>query len=178
MGKLLPLILVLIGIGGGGGAGYMLRPAPAELAAGEEGAAPKAEDHATDSHDDAQKEDSHDDDHSDHGEGADAPAFVKLNNQFVVPVVYQEEVAALVVLSLTLETSADATTALYNQEPKIRDTALRVLFNHAYSGGFDGHFTAPEKLDVLRMNLREAVNVLSGGKVHDVLITDIIRQDN
>jgi len=108
MGKLLPLILVLIGIGGGGGAGYMLRPAPAELAADEEGTAPKAEDHGTDSHedghDDEHKEDSHDDDHSDHGEGADAPAFVKLNNQFVVPVVYQEEVAALVVLSLTLET--------------------------------------------------------------------------
>lgn len=178
MGKLLPLILVLIGIGGGGGAGYMLRPAPAELAASEEGGTPKADDHAKDNHDDGPKEDSKKDDHSDYGEGADAPAFVKLNNQFVVPVVYQEEVAALVVLSLTLETSADATTALYNQEPKIRDTALRVLFNHAYSGGFDGHFTAPEKLDVLRMNLREAVNVLSGGKVHDVLITDIIRQDN
>ena len=172
MGKLLPVILVLIGIGGGGGAGYVLRPPPAEHATSDS-AAHEADDHGADSHDDSHA----DDGHSDHGEGADLPAYVKLNNQFIVPVVYQDEVAALVVLSLTLETTADATTTLYNQEPKIRDTALRVLFNHAYSGGFDGHFTTPEKLDVLRMNLRDAVNELSGGKVHDVLITDIIRQD-
>jgi flagellar basal body-associated protein FliL len=166
MGKLLPVLLVLIGIGGGGGAGYVLRPAPVEQPASEDGAG---------SHDTDKKADSHADDG--HSEEADVPAYVKLNNQFIVPVVYQDEVSALVVLSLTLETTADATTSLYNQEPKIRDTALRVLFNHAYSGGFDGHFTTPEKLDVLRMNLRDAVNELSGGKVHDVLITDIIRQD-
>lgn len=169
MGKLLPLILVLIGIGGGGGAGYVLRPAPVEHAAPEDSSAHEEEDHAAESKDDG---------HSDHGEDSNLPAFVKLNNQFIVPVVYQDEVAALVVLSLTLETTPDATTLLYNQEPKIRDTALRVLFNHAYSGGFDGHFTTPEKLDVLRMNLREAVNEISGGKVQDVLITDIIRQDS
>lgn len=165
MGKLLPLILAVIGTLGGGGAGYMLRPAPVEQVE-------QAGDHAEDAH----KDGGHKTD--DPSDDADLPAFVKLNNQFIVPVVYQDEVAALVVLSLTLETTADATTLLYNQEPKIRDTALRVLFNHAYSGGFDGHFTTPEKLDVLRKNLREAVNDLSGGKVRDVLITDIIRQDS
>ncbi len=170
MGKLLPVLLVLIGIGGGGGAGYVLRPAPVEQPASETGEAHETDAHSADSHDGGHKDDGH-------SEEADLPAYVKLNNQFIVPVVYQDEVSALVVLSLTLETTADATTSLYNQEPKIRDMALRVLFNHAYSGGFDGHFTTPEKLDVLRMNLRDAVNELSGGKVHDVLITDIIRQD-
>ena len=96
MGKLLPVILVLIGTVGGGGAGYVLRPPPVEQATSEGDAAHEADEHGDDSHGDGKK----DDGHSKDGEDADLPAYVKLNNQFIVPVVYQDEVSALVVLSL------------------------------------------------------------------------------
>ena len=89
MGKILPILLIVLGVGGGGAAGLVLRPAP-----------PAVE------HD----EDAMQDEHAEKEvapealpEG-EAPAFVKLNNQFIVPVVGNDNVSALVVLSLTLET--------------------------------------------------------------------------
>jgi hypothetical protein len=172
MAKLLPILLILLGIGAGAGAGFALRPAPEPepVAMGEEA----GEDVATDG--DGEKKQAKPAKKDEKGE-LSIPAFVKLNNQFIVPVVKQDDVSALVVLSLTLETDEGSTDQLYNLEPKIRDTALRVLFNHAYAGGFDGHFTAPMKMDMLREALMEAVNVVASDTVTDVLITDIIRQD-
>ncbi|MDA8746711.1 flagellar basal body-associated FliL family protein [Litoreibacter sp.] len=158
MSKLLPIILIVLGIAAGGGSGFFLRPAPVIAEGDEESSEHKSSKEA-------------------HKEPEEAPAFVKLNNQFVVPIVSSENVSALVVLSITLETYEAATEQLYNLEPKIRDTGLRVLFDHAYSGGFDGHFTAPSKLDTLRKSLLEAINSMANGAVTDVLITDIIRQD-
>lgn len=161
MGKILPILLIILGVAAGGAAGLVLRPAPP---------APSPEEmkDAEEMVKDVKPKEM--------SKGA-TPAFVKLTNQFIVPIVAEEDVSALVVLSITLETSADATESLYNLEPKIRDTSLRVLFDHAYAGGFDGHFTAPPKLDTLRRSLLEAIGPISGGTVTDVLITDIVRQD-
>jgi len=164
MGKILPILLVILGVVGGGAAGFVMRPSPPPP--------PPEEAEADSTQDEMPKEKAA----KELPEG-EAPAFVKMNNQFIVPIVAAENVSALVVLSLTLETSTDATESLYNLEPKIRDTALRVLFDHAYAGGFDGHFTAPTKLDTLRRSLIEAINPIAGGTVSDVLITDIVRQD-
>jgi hypothetical protein len=170
MAKLLPILLILLGIGAGAGAGFALRPAP------EPEPVAMGEDVAKDGDGDGEKKQAKPAKKDEKGE-LSIPAFVKLNNQFIVPVVKQDDVSALVVLSLTLETDEGSTDQLYNLEPKIRDTALRVLFNHAYAGGFDGHFTAPMKMDMLREALMEAVNVVASDTVTDVLITDIIRQD-
>lgn len=161
MGKILPILLAVLGIVGGGAAGLFLRPAPAEVELTEE----------------SQNDAPQDEPVVKEKVETETLAFVKLNNQFIVPVVAKENVSALVVLSLTLETNPESTEGLYNLEPKIRDISLRVLFDHAYAGGFDGHFTAPPKLDTLRRSLIEAINPIAGGVVSDILITDIIRQD-
>jgi flagellar basal body-associated protein FliL len=169
MGKILPVLLALIGLGAGGALGYVMRPPPPEpeIAEGEKSEkAPK----------DAEKEASKDKDEKSEKSGDDA-AFVKINNQFVVPVVQGERVRALVVLSITLETTEDKTQTLYTREPKIRDAFLRVLFDHAYGGGFDGAFTASPNLDALRYAMLEAAQRVVGDIVKDVLITDIVRQD-
>ena len=89
LGKLIPVILALVGLGGGVGAGLFLRPAPAAeehaaegtdpAKAGEHGEAPAKE--ATDP--DAEPE-----------EGA--PEYVKMNNQFVVPVVEDGRVVDMI----------------------------------------------------------------------------------
>ena len=167
MGKLLPILVIIIGIAGGGAAGFVLRPAP-EPVVMEEGETAEVQEAKPEEKTTAKEEDE---------EQVEA-AFVKLNNQFVIPVVTETDVSALVVMSMTLETDPTSTELLYNLEPKIRDAALRVLFNHAYAGGFDGHFTAPDKMGMLRKALVTAVNGVAGGTVVDVLITDIIRQDN
>ena len=96
----------------------------------------------------------------------------------MVPVVKDQEVAAMVVLSLSLEVPEGQKDAVFLREPKLRDSVLQVLFDHANVGGFDGAFTAAEKLKSLRNALLEvAQRDLQDQSVHDVLITEIARQD-
>ena len=146
--KLFPLILGLAGLGAGIGAGVFLRHAPQE-----------------------------------HAETADAepkvpPEYVKLNNQFVIPVVESGQVAALVVVSLSLEVTAGSTETVFAREPKLRDVFLQVLFDHANAGGFRGSFTDGSNLIVLRQVLKEVAMQVLGDMVGDVLIVDIARQDS
>lgn len=159
MKKLLPLILLLVGSGAGVGAGIFLRPAPdpTDPAVGNE----------TVSVEMAETEQADSIDHE----------YVKMNNQFVVPVVDGAQVAALVVLSLSLEVPAGQKDAIYAKEPKLRDSFLQVLFDHANIGGFDGAFTNANNLDVLRGALREVAQKDMGEQITDVLIVEIARQD-
>lgn len=157
MGKLLPIILLLVGLGGGVGAGLVLRPPPPE---------PPAEQTATEV-DPAPEE-----------EIDTAVEFVKLNNQFVVPVVEDGRVQSMVVLSVTIETKLGQRETIYQFEPKLRDAFLRVLFDHANAGGFHGTFTANTQMNALRVALLEIARRDFGTDIYDVLITDIVRQDN
>lgn len=159
---LLPLLLVVFGVGGGAAAGFFLKPEPPEVA--EDG--------------------SHDCPVLPEGETLVAevapetePEYVKLNNQFVVPVLKAGRVSALVILSLSVETSADQRAAVYEREPKLRDIFNEVLFGHANSGGFDGVFTDIAKMGVLRKALSEAAQSVLGGTNTKILITDLVRQD-
>jgi hypothetical protein len=103
--------------------------------------------------------------------------FVRLTNQFVVPVLRRGEVRALVVVSVGLEISAGTRDVVFAREPKLRDAFLRVLFDHANAGTFDGTFTAGPPMQALRQALWEAARPILGSDIHDVLITDIARQD-
>lgn len=171
MGKILPILLALGGLGGGIGGGLMLRPDPAEKVAiqpcGDLSVAVGA-DHGTAAN--AEKSAS--------AEDPAAWEYVKLNNQFIVPVVGDGVVKAMVILSLSLEVTAGETQKVYALEPKLRDSFLQVLFDHANSGGFDGAFTNSNTMDVLRMALLEAARKSLGAGVSDVLIVDIVRQDS
>jgi flagellar protein FliL len=151
MKKLLPLILILLGLGAGAGAGLALRPAPPaddDVAAAPVALPSKPSD------------------------------FVRLNNQFIVPVVEQGRVASLIVLALSLEVDEGTNQQVFAREPKLRDAFLQVLFDHANSGGFRGNFTESTALVALRRALRETARQVVGGNVQDVLITDFARQDN
>ncbi|HLQ17672.1 MAG TPA: flagellar basal body-associated FliL family protein [Tabrizicola sp.] len=167
LGKLIPVILALVGLGGGVGAGLFLRPA----------ASP--EDHAAASGDEASSEEHGSDAEGEEAEHEDGgPEYVKINNQFVIPVVEKGRVAAMVVLSLSLEVAAGNTEAVYQREPKLRDVFLQVLFDHSNTGGFAGSFTDGSNLITLRTSLKEAAAQVLGPVVSDVLITDIARQDS
>lgn len=177
---LLPLILALLGTGGGIGAGLFLgaAPAPHDAAAadtcapapGDVAAGPAADLHAAAP--------------ADHGAATDSAAtghaaheYAKLNNQFVVPVVKEGKVKAMVILSLNVEVVAGAASDVLTNEPKLRDLFLQVLFDHANIGGFDGDFTSSGNMRALRTALREAAQSVLGDRVSDVLIIDMVRQD-
>ncbi|MFT5796711.1 MAG: flagellar FliL protein [Candidatus Azotimanducaceae bacterium] len=153
--KMLPLMLLLVGAGTGVGAGFFLRPMPDEMLA--EMAMP------------AEK-----------GTKDDRAAifeYVKMNNQFVVPIVKDRKVRSLVVVTLTIEVPVGQKDAVYAKEPKLRDSFLQVLFDHANMGGFEGEFTDSSNLDVLRNALREIGQRDMGEGITDVLIMEVARQD-
>lgn len=153
MRKLFPLLLALIGLAAGAGAGLALRPAPDPATA--EAAAVAIPD-----------------------EPEIPPEYVKMNNQFVVPVVQNGRVVSMVILSLSLEVTAGSTEAVFSKEPKLRDIFLQVLFDHANSGGFQGSFTDGSNMVMLRRALMETASASMGDVIKDVLIVDIVRQDS
>ena len=202
---LLPLVLLLVGVGGGVGAGLALQPPTgpgSELAApcgvlaeGEttEHASAEADEHGeAGGHGEA-------DGHgapAEGGHGAPAPEasgqgeggsgghggeagheYVRLPNQFIVPLVEEGEVAGLMLVSLSLEVAAGTEEEVAPIEPKLRDAFLRVLFDHANTGGFDGVFTASGAMRPLRAALLRAAGEASGGLVTDVLIVEMVRED-
>lgn len=165
--KLFPMILALVGTGAGVGAGLFLAPS-------DEDPQPVAADgHADKAHAEPPAADSHKDD----GHGGSGNEYVKMNNQFVIPVMSAERVEALVVASLSIEVSSGGSQAVYEREPKLRDAFLQVMFDHANIGGFEGAFTAGERMDILRSALLDAARSVLGADVKDVLITEIARQD-
>lgn len=165
MRKILPILLLLVGLGGGMGAGLALRPSPPE---------------PEETTEEALSEEVEDEPEVELGTPAPAPeepGYVKINNQFVVPVIEDKKVVSLVVLSISLETEATLTEGVYAREPKLRDAFLQVLFDHAYLGGFSGVYTASALMDALRSSLLASARRIVGDSVTNVLITDIVRQD-
>lgn len=178
MRKLLPVLLLLIGVGGGVGAGIVIGGAEApplveeQANDAEEGDAEESADGADDEGEQTQQEPPR---VEQTGEGTE---YVRLNNQFVVPIVRNGAVRSLVVLGLTVEVATGQNNLVFDQEPRLRDSFLRVLFAHANTGGFDGVFTEADAMEPLREGLREAAQRILGRDIaFDVLITDITRQD-
>lgn len=190
MKKLLPIILLLLGGGGGVAAGFFLRPAPAdpemmtEVHCAEDDA--ECDTHPTEGHEeDAEMaDDGHGEEAADDGHGAEAapesgsgPEYVALQRQMIVPIVSDDQVISLVVLSLSVEIEAGFITDVYDREPKLRDAFLQVLFRHANTGGFNGDFTSGEKMADLRRALNSAAAQVLGSIAIQVLVTDILRQE-
>ncbi|MBC7137572.1 MAG: flagellar basal body-associated FliL family protein [Defluviimonas sp.] len=158
--RLVPILLALLGLGAGLGAGLALKPDAEEMAAAEVCAPVE---HAEAAHPEEKPEAVHD--------------YVKMNNQFVVPVVEGGRVSALVILSISLEVQLATGDQVYQREPKLRDGFLQVLFDHANAGGFRGAFTQANNMTLLRHALLEVAQKVLGPVVSDVLIVEIVRQD-
>jgi flagellar protein FliL len=171
---LLPVLLLVAGLGGGVAAGKMLSGGGDAAATEGDPDAGYGEEGADESEDDGYG------DSDGYGDAADASSpyeYVRLNNQFIVPVIRHGSVRSLVVLSLTVEVLNGENTLVYDREPRLRDAFLRVMFSHANVGGFDGSFTTVEAMAPLRSGLLEAARQVLGDVVNDVLIVDIVRQD-
>ena len=172
--KLLPLVLLFVGIGAGVGAGIFLRP----VAVGDLAAVDAANDDTSKAEEDYQETT----DHTKHADGehekVGTTEFAKLSNQFVVPIVKGDRVIALVVLALSIEVMAGRTETVFLREPKLRDSFLQILFDHANIGGFEGNFTDAQVLGRLRAALKEVAERDLGKDIaRDVLIVEIARQD-
>ncbi|MGY6410062.1 MAG: flagellar basal body-associated FliL family protein [Alkalilacustris sp.] len=151
MGRLIVPLLALLGLVAGAAAGIALKPAPPPSEDAEEAPPVRAI--------------------------PGLPStFHAMDNHFIVPLLGPDRTRGLMVLSLSLEVVESELAAVRALEPRLRDAFLRVMFDHANAGGFDGHFTASGQVDALRKALREAAQSLQPG-VREVLIVDILRQE-
>lgn len=169
MRKLLPVLLLLLGLGAGLGAGWFLRPPPAPGALATDGTAPAAEPgHGAPTGIEA----------SQYRPDTGPTETVRLPNQFVVPVINDGRVEAMVVIGLALELTQGNDFSIADDEARLRAVFLQLLFDHANIGGFNGIFTSGEALLSLRRILREAAQRELGPEVTDVLITELMRQES
>ena len=162
---LIPIVCLILGVGGGVGAGIFLLPDAdneAEIAstdinadgAGEQTVEPPAEVSLE----------------------VSGVEYIDLANQFIVPLLVDGKVSAIVVLAIGLEVAEGTMQEVMLGEPKLRAAFLQTLFNHANNGGFDGNFTAFSTLQTLRRELLLVAQSISGVRVSDVLILDVVRQ--
>ena len=169
MKLILPLILLLLGTGGGVAAGLFLAPPQAEEGMEDTALGPCGPTEETGSETMTEV--------ASEAETTTGKEYARLNNQFVIPVVTNEAVVALVVVSLSVEVPAGQQSIVFEHEPKLRDAFLQVLFDHANLGGFDGQFTATSNMRNLRTALRNVARDAIGDLVSDVLILEMVRQD-
>lgn len=169
MKKLLPILLPLIGLAGGAGAGFVLKPKPAPAPCldehGAEAPAAACVDEEALGEPGIESEDP-----------ADASEFKKMERQLIVPLVEGGRVSHLMALTLSLEIAPGGTAQVESRMPRIRDALLRALFEHAFSGGFDGDFTAEYVMNDLRRAMLVAARKAGGEEIRNVLVSDIIKQ--
>ncbi len=161
MRKLLPIVLAFIGLGAGAAAGHFLRPAGDALAA-----------------DSGELAGGHGSSASDVASVTPAQVeYVRLDKQFIVPLARDDRIVGMVLMTLAIEADPGSSDLVFQREPKLRDLFLQAMFLHAQSGGFAGAFTASSPMADLRGALRKAARDVIGPAAHDVLVTEIARQD-
>lgn len=191
--KYLPYLLQFLAVIGGAAGGLWLKSATApaaETARAENGAEAAADDHRPVEQKKAQDKSKKHDAKADgkhaaekkaggHGE-ADTDAaygFMKFSRQFVVPVIGEDGVRALVLLDINIEVPPAVTESVYSQEPKLRDALLASLLQLSNSGAFDQHILERANMELLRSELLRAARSVIGEDAQNVLILNIARQD-
>ncbi len=193
MAKLLPIIIIVVGVLAGAGIGFVMKPAE-ETEHAEDAS---ADDHG-DGHGEAKKDDGHGDKKKDdhgkkadkkkkkkdshgggHGKKSDSPSaeYLEFRRQFIVPVVRENGVKAMLVLDLSLEMEPGTSSGAYSYEPKLRAALLETLFALSHTGLFSGEITAPEVTEVMEERLLITSRSVIGDKAKHVLTLGIVRQD-
>lgn len=106
-----------------------------------------------------------------------AADWFRFPNQFFVPILRNGTTIAVMVMSLTLEVSAEALPGIQAQEHRLRDALLNALMKQANTGAFDGNFTSEAHMEALRKEMLAAAQDAAGPEVIKVLIGDIARQE-
>jgi len=116
-----------------------------------------------------------------HGKSTSASSddfeFLKFKRQFVVPVIGEDRVDALVLLNIGISLSGDVKEDLFQLEPKFRDGFMRELLSMSNAGYFNNELTDPQTYEVLRETLLRAAKDIEEEGVKDILILDFARQD-
>lgn len=104
-------------------------------------------------------------------------AWFRMPTEFFIPILRNENVQSVMILTLTVETAEENLSTIQASEHKLRDSLLSALMIHANTGGFDGNFTAEAHLAKLRAELLNAAQKATDGLATGILIENIARQE-
>lgn len=156
-------------------------PASASTSHSDEGDDKKADSHGksekADSHGKSEKKASGHGEPSEEGNGGGTD-FIKFKRQFVVPVLKDNAVDALILINLALEVPSNQRDEMFRLEPRFRDGFIRELLQLSDDGYFDQELTSSDTYEILRETLSRAANDISESGVNKVLILDLSRQDH
>lgn len=173
---LIPLVALIVGLVAGIGGGSAL--SSKDGSGGEEAA---TDDHGSEGHVDTPPEpaaDAHSDaGHGDAGHGASPDSFYTLPGQFIIPIVGGENVQAVVLLSIGLETTPEGRGDVMRMEPRLRSAILAALFDLSSIGGMSGDFTAPDWRNRVSQAVKHAATAVAGNKVTAVDLLEINKQN-
>lgn len=180
---LYPFVLAVFAAGGVIAADRVRGDAPASTHAG---VSDKGHDIKTGNHGKPEKSGSHgksEKTSSGHGDkGGDSYSgdtdFIKFKRQFVVPVLKDNAVDALILINLALEVPASKRDEMFRLEPRFRDGFIRELLQLSDDGYFDQELTSSDTYEILRETLSRAADDISEGGVKKILILDLSRQDH
>lgn len=103
--------------------------------------------------------------------------IVKMPSQFVVPVITDTRVRAMVILNVALEVETGSGDQVRALEPKLRDEFLAELFGLAAHDGFKDDLITRQTLEIVKHALTERSKEVLKLPFVNVLITDMARQD-
>ena len=172
MKKILTLLLPLLTFGAGTFGGTLLRGDPPPHEPATEAAAPAGPDADADG---GPAQDGPATGEHEHGRGGPA-AWFTFPSQFFVPMMRNGDMGAMMILTLSIETTESALEPMKSQEHRLRDALLRQLLILANTGAFDGNFTTEPRTRVLREALLRSVRDATDLPVDAVLIEEIARQ--
>lgn len=115
-----------------------------------------------------------------HGEDASPSgevSYLKFKRQFVVPVMSNGKIDALVIMNLNLELDSNAPDNTYLLEPKLRDAIMRELLALSNDGVFGKDLTSVETYENIRRTLLSASKGIIPDGIRDILILDMARQE-
>lgn len=171
MKKILKLLIPVIALLVGGAGGHFLKPAPKVSPKGENVAAGEGHGEGAETAEEKGKEGA-----GKNGGMKKNAEWFNFSNQFFIPLVRNGDSDALIIMTVSLETTAEQLEEIGRQESRLRDLLLRRLLVIANSGGFDGNFTTEGRFRKLRAELLDAMHDSVGKTaITDVLITDIAR---
>lgn len=157
--KLLPLISLVIGLGSGGAAALFLAPPAKDSMVTTDG-----------SDSDAEYE-------TELTESSGDTEIVSLPKQFVVPVMINSRVTAMVILTIALDVESGSGDYVRSIEPKLRDSFLEELFGLAALGGFEDDIISRQSMSLVRVALTKRAAEILDQKGVQVLITEMARHD-
>lgn len=184
---LAPVVVVLFAVAGGVGGNLLksggVESGEAHASASDDGGhgKPESDSHASsdDGHKPKKKKASGHGGDDGHGEGGNSSdtAFYKFSREFVVPIMADRRVKALVILHLSLEVDEATNSELFSLDPKLRDNIMTTLIGLSNDGKTLDELTSADSYETIRsmvlMNLQSGVSE----NIQNVLIMDVGKQD-